>query len=119
MHSKSFMMSSMMETNMKEKISLWVTEIGDGGVKDVRTDTRYITIDVISRHLWGEIVEFKTVGNELDQRRINDIMFPNNIYLPSWLIYPFPQAQSGWPLLRIMLVGTQCRRYAITQCPLF
>lgn len=89
-HSKSFMWSAPMESTMREKIGLWVRGIGNGAVKDVRTDTRYIAIDVISRHLWGESAEFKTLENDADVQLLQDIVNPQNVYLPSWLIH-FPK----------------------------
>jgi cytochrome P450 len=79
-----------MEDNMREKISLWVGKIGNHCVKDVRTDLRYIAIDVISRHLWGEAGEFKTLSVPADAQLLQDILEPTNIYLPSWLIH-FPR----------------------------
>src|SRR5271170_5549179 len=89
-HSKSFMWSAPMESTMREKIGLWVRGIGNSAVKDVRTDTRYIAIDIISRHLWGETAEFKTLENDGDLQLLQDIVNPRNVYLPSWLIH-FPR----------------------------
>src|SRR5579871_1498081 len=90
MHSKSFMMSPPVEAMMKEKISLWVSSLGSGGEKDVWTDLRWIAIDLISTHLWGEKVAYKTLINEEDRQLMSDVLYPKNIYLPSWLIH-FPK----------------------------
>lgn len=83
------MMSPPMEANMKEKISHWVNSFGQKTIKDVRTDVRYITIDVISRHLWGEAAEYSTLKSEDDKQRIDEVINLKNVYLPSWLIH-FP-----------------------------
>jgi len=59
-------------------------------VRDVRTDTRYIAIDILSRHLWGECAEFNTLENAGDCQLMQGIVNPQNVYLPSWLIH-FPK----------------------------
>jgi len=79
-----------MEAVMKEKISLWVNSIGPGGERDVWTDLRWVAIDLISRHLWGEKVAYKTLTSQEDRALMSDVLYPKNIYLPSWLIH-FPR----------------------------
>lgn len=83
-----------MEANMKEKILLWVQSIGNQSTKDVRTDLRYIALDLISRHLWGEAAEFRTLENDKDRQLVQDVVNPKGIYLPPWLIH-FPKL-SAW-----------------------
>lgn len=95
------MMSPPMETNMKEKISRWVNSFGSKTVKDVRTDVRYITIDVISRHLWGEAAEYSTLDSDDEKQRIDEVINLKNVYLPAWLIH-FPRF-SWWMEKRIRL----------------
>ena len=103
MHSKSFMMSPAMETNMKEKIAHWINSFGNKAIKDVRTDVRYITIDVISRHLWGEAAEYKTLKDDDEKQRIDEVINLKNVYLPSWLIH-FP-GFSWWMEKKVGFLG--------------
>jgi cytochrome P450 len=83
-------MSPPMESVMKDKIGLWFKTIGGRAVKDVRTDTRKISVDVISRHLWGDSGQFKTLESESEFQLLLDAIHPQNVYVPSWLIH-FPR----------------------------
>ena len=88
---------------MKEKIAHWINSFGNEAVKDVRTDVRYITIDVISRHLWGEAVEYKTLKDDDEKQRIDEVINLKNVYLPSWLIH-FP-GFSWWMEKKVGFLG--------------
>jgi len=79
-----------MESSLKEKISMWVNTIGDRSVKDVRTDFRYISVDIMSRHLWGDCGELNTLGSESDREISQLFVNPQGVYVPAWLIH-FPR----------------------------
>jgi hypothetical protein len=62
------MMSPPVEALRKEKISIWVDSIGRGGERDLWMELRWLAIDLISMHLWGEKVAYKTLISKEDRQ---------------------------------------------------